>query len=370
MENKIVRIAFLVLFFFLLECFAKATSRDQAGFDLPQPNGCYPIGTQTITLKDQQRNRDLLVTMWYPAVASNAPVAPYMDKKSADALANEWGLRSDFQRHVRSHARLRPRVAEGSAFPVVLLEHGTNVIPAIYTVLAEGLASSGFVVVATNHPLESLIAAYPDGREVRMKPYWPGNADRRTQGLAIYKFGDEVLEKDVRFVLDQLQQMNANDRVWEDRLDLSKVGIAGHSMGGTTVVLALQEETRILAGVTIDGSTYPGMNADVRPVPLQKPFMFLVTQEHADSETHGREFIGSENNTYYVVLADSDHMSFTDARLLTSRFTTKGHPDDAAFREGWLMSMFTRSVVEEFFGKYLKGDSAPHLDLKTHLERK
>jgi hypothetical protein len=59
-----------------------------------------------------------------------------------------------------------------------------------------------------------------------------------------------------------------------------------------------------------------------------------------------------------------------DARLLSGRFTTAGKPDDAVFRKGWLMSMFTRSVVEEFFGKYLKGDSAPHLDVITHLERK
>jgi len=30
----------------------------------------------------------------------------------------------------------------------------------------------------------------------------------------------------------------------------------------------------------------------------------------------------------------------------------------------------TRSLVEEFLGKYLKGESAPHLDVVTRLERK
>jgi predicted dienelactone hydrolase len=306
MANKILRIIFPVLFL-LLECFANATSQDQPGFDLPQPNGCYPIGTQTIPLNDQRRGRNLLVTLLYPAVLNNAPVAPYMDKKSADALAKEWGLQPDFQQHVRPHARLGAPIAEGSAFPVVLLEHGTNVVPAIYTVLAEGLASSGFIVVATNHPMESLITAYPDGHELRFKQYWPENADRRTQGLAIYKFGDEILEKDVRFVLDELQKMNSNDDFWRGHLDLSKVGILGHSMGGATAALAMGEETRILAGVNLDGSTFPGMNADVRPVPLQKPFMFLATQEHAENETHAREYIGSKNNTYYLVLCPTNN---------------------------------------------------------------
>jgi dienelactone hydrolase len=121
--------------------------------------------------------------------------------------------------------------------------------------------------------------------------------------------------------------MISGEVIWICPMDLSKVGILGHSMGGATAALAMGEETRILAGVNLDGSTFPGMNADVRPVPLQKPFMFLATQEHAENETHAREYIGSKNNTYYLVLADSDHMSFTDARLLSGRFTTKGKPD-------------------------------------------
>ena len=30
----------------------------EIGFDLPQPNGCYPVGTTTDVLKDAHRNRD------------------------------------------------------------------------------------------------------------------------------------------------------------------------------------------------------------------------------------------------------------------------------------------------------------------------
>jgi dienelactone hydrolase len=56
------------------------------------------------------------------------------------------------------------------------------------------------------------------------------------------KFADEVLVADVRFVLDQLQEMNSQDRFWHGHLDLSKIGIVGHSMGGTTAALATQKE--------------------------------------------------------------------------------------------------------------------------------
>jgi predicted dienelactone hydrolase len=45
------------------------------------------------------------------------------------------------------------------------------------------------------------------------------------------KFAENVLMADVRFVLDQLQEMNLHDDFWRGCLELSKVGIVGHSMG-------------------------------------------------------------------------------------------------------------------------------------------
>ena len=367
---KAAFLAFLILVLVLLTLPSQASVADQAGFDLPQPNGCHPVGTRTVVLRDPHRSRDLLVAMWYPAVEGMSALAPYMDKKTADALAEEWNLQPDFQRLVGTHARVLAPIAEGSPFPVVLLEHGSGVVPAIYTVLAEGLASSGFIVVATNHPPDSLISVFPDGHELKFTPYWPAEADRRTQGVAIGKFADEVLVPDVRFVLDQLQEMNSHDHFWQAHLDLSKVGIVGHSMGGTTAALATQEEPRILAGVNLDGSTYPGMNADIRPVPVHKPFLFLATEEHASGEDRAREYIGSESNTYYVVVTGADHMSFTDADLISSRFTRDLKPDDSAFERAVLTSILTRSLVEEFLAKYLKATVAPDLDLIVRIDKK
>src|SRR5260370_40595367 len=100
------------------------------------------------------------------------------------------GATKRFQRLVRAHARLLAPVAEGGPFPVVLLEHGSSVVPAVYTVLAEGLASNGFIVAATNHPPDSLISVFPDGHELKFTPYWPADAARRTQGVAIGKLAD------------------------------------------------------------------------------------------------------------------------------------------------------------------------------------
>src|ERR1017187_10558344 len=183
-------------------------ARAQTGLDLPQPNGCYPVGVRTLVLTDARRSRDLVVTFWYPATDGTLPFAPYMDKKTADAVAEEWKLQPGFERQVHTHSRTLAPVAQRGPFPIVFLEHGTGVVPSIYTVLAEGLASTGFVVVATNHTPDPLISVFPDGHEARFKPYWPTDADRRTQGEAIGKFAEDVLVRDVRFVLDKLGEIH------------------------------------------------------------------------------------------------------------------------------------------------------------------
>ena len=363
--------ALSVILLLLFASAVRGSEEAQPGFDLPVPNGCHPVGTKAIALSDRHHGRDLIITMWYPAVEGKAAFAPYMDERTADAVAENWNLQPSFARQVRTHARLLAPFAEGGPFPIVLLEHGSGAVPAIYTVLAEGLASTGFIVVAPNHPPDSLIAVFPDGHEARFTPYWAAEADRRTQGVAIGKFAEDVLVPDVQFVIDQLQEMNLHDDFWRGHMNLSKVGIVGHSMGGTTAALATKKEPRILAGVNLDGSTYPGMNDDVRPVELNKPFLFMATEEHASNpETRAREYVGSELNTYYVVIGEADHMSFTDTHLLDSRFSRESPPDQSAFERALLTTQLIRSLVEEFLGKYLKSELAPLLDLNLQIEKK
>jgi hypothetical protein len=112
------------------------------------------------------------------------------------------------------------------------------------------------------------------------------------------------------------------------------------------------------------------MNADVRPVPVHKPFLFLATEEHASGEDRAREYIGSESNTYYVVMLGADHMNFTDAGLVSSRFTRDLKPEDSAFERALLTSILTRSLVEEFFAMSLKANVAPDLDLIVRMDKK
>jgi len=367
-NSKVATVLLLLAALFLHS--ANAASCMSGSLVLPQPRGGHQIGTRTLVVADTARRRELLVTAWFPADSGKVS-ASYMDKRTGAELARQWKLESGFEQKVCAHAWRDSTIAHQEAFPVVLLEHGSGVVPAIYTSLAESLASNGFIVVATNHPPDSLIAVFPDGHELRFQPYWPEKADRRNQGVAISKFAEDVLVVDVRFVLDQLQQLNSDDGFWNGHLDLSRVAIVGHSMGGTTAALALKKDGRIRAGVNLDGSTYPGMNADVRPILLGKPFLFMETEEHAaDPETHGKEFVGSEANTYYAVFGGNDHMAFTDAPLLHCRFSKDAVSGTDPCEKALRVVELTRTLVNEFVGKYLNDNPAPELDSLIRIDRK
>jgi dienelactone hydrolase len=205
---------------------------------------------------------------------------------------------------------------------------------------------------------------------LKSKPYWPLEADRRTQGVAIGKFAENVLVADVRFVLDSLEDLDGHDAFWRGHIDLAHVGIVGHSMGGTTAALATRLESRIRAGVNLDGSTYPGMNGDVRPIEVRKPFLFLATEEHAaNPDTQVREFIGSPANSYYLVVAGNDHLCFTDAPLLAAHF--RAHDADAdAYARAVLSVEMTGVLVAQFFDKYLRAGTAPMLDGLVRVDRR
>ena len=104
-EDKVTKSGFLVVI--ILAVLSHSSNADRAGFELPRPNGCYGVGVRTDVLRDAQRNRELLGTTWYPADGGPFQPAPYMDKRTADALAEEWKLQPEFQRLVRTRARFQ-----------------------------------------------------------------------------------------------------------------------------------------------------------------------------------------------------------------------------------------------------------------------
>src|ERR1700756_3969807 len=68
---------------------------------LPEPTGPYPVGTTSLWLKDTSRpdpwaagvdTRELMVSLWYPAVPSDGPRARYMTPAESGLQLTSRGI--------------------------------------------------------------------------------------------------------------------------------------------------------------------------------------------------------------------------------------------------------------------------------------
>ncbi|MGV9304931.1 alpha/beta hydrolase family protein [Nonomuraea sp. NPDC003727] len=219
---------------------ADTASPAKVTFELPDPTGAHEIGVREVHLVDAERDRELMVSVWYPAGPGAEPRAPYLRAGAAgyfDQGAPAMGLRPgqvDWAA-VRTHARqdARPK----GRWPVVLYSPGAGSLRALGTATVEDLASRGYVVVTVDHTHEAPVVEFPGGRLEVAKP---------SQGLRARM---ETRLRDIRFVLDRLPTLDGLARA----MDLSRVGMFGHSFGGDTAAEVMVADGRVDAGADLDG---------------------------------------------------------------------------------------------------------------------
>ena len=90
---------------------------------------------------------------------------------------------------------------------------------------------------------------------------------------------------DTGFALDQLERMNTSDPSGRflGRLDMQRVGVFGHSLGGATALLFCHDDSRCKAGIDVDGAPLSNVVAEG----VTQPFMFLLS-DHSGSRTTRR----------------------------------------------------------------------------------
>jgi dienelactone hydrolase len=226
---------------------------------VPIPTGPNRVGTKVLDLVDRTRSdpylangakRELLVRLWYPAVVGqNCTLAEYTSPGVWNYLAKMEKVPAP---QVRTNSCQDATITPGK-HPLVVFTHGYTGTFTDYTFLFEDLASRGYVVASVNHTYEATAVQFPDGR---LATSLVGNHFGHTLQLddKATWFAVAVRVSDLKFVVDQLQGMNSSRSApFTDRLDMSRVAIAGHSLGGMTALLGMEMEPRFHAALSIDG---------------------------------------------------------------------------------------------------------------------
>jgi len=354
-------------------------------FRYERPTGRYAIGTAVYELKHGPGGRDLVIQAWYPAAAgvrgatAGITTHPLILER---AYASFTGLPRplfDSLRLVKTHAVINaPLASDTQQFPVVLFSHGplgANRSQSIFQM--EALATAGFVVVAIDHTGYASTTIFPDGRAIPPGPdsAWPVFVDQRSTAML------QTWVSDVRFVLDQLEQLNKHDqsRLLTGRLDLARVGYVGASFGGSVVVQALLDESRIKAGVAEDGKPY---FSDCTLTSLQRPLMYMqsaapyipstdaqlarwgltsVAFRTAEQDHYARQmrlFGAARGPIYNVYIRRTNHLTFSDLNLIIRI----PHSDVMDIRRA---HMIINVYTVAFFDRYLNGRSSPLVDGHT-----
>ena len=221
------------------------------------------------------------------------------------------------------------------------------------TALAEDLASHGYVVAGIDHTYESFATAFPDGRVTtclaRQAPRGRGFWEKVAAGRAA----------DACFVLGELTGARP---AWPGAglIDPSRMAMAGHSAGGAAAIAAMLADSRIRAGIDMDGAT-------AAPIPghgLSRPFLFLGKQSNYTPGSGGavttweRDWKLLTGWKRWLLVAGAVHASFTDLGLLADQSGL----DIGAALSGARSLDITRAYVRAFFDQHLRSRPQALLD--------
>ncbi|HWD21319.1 MAG TPA: family membership [Verrucomicrobiae bacterium] len=358
---------------------------------LPTPTGTFAVGRAVYDWRDDLRvdplapapetKRELLAWIWYPAApGSSLAVDDYvpLELRAGGASAGAGVLALLTRDPLKVHAHSIPDADVSSqerAYPVVVMRAGASAEVVNYTSLAEDLASHGYIVVGFDAPYRTIRVAFPDGRVITRTPENnPENYEGQPQASRLHELLN-AWTADIGFALDRLAQLNASDpsAKFTGRLDLTRVGVFGHSFGGAQSAQFCSQDPRCKAGVDLDGRPL----GSVIQTGLRQPFMFLLSDQNT-SDQEGRQVMADIQSIYNRLPSDgrliikirgANHFTFSDDGALLKSRLVRGvlRMFGKLGIEGRRQLAVTAYCIHTFFDTHLKDTNAAGLKISSSL---
>ncbi|MDB2351226.1 hypothetical protein N9W06_02945 [Candidatus Marinimicrobia bacterium] len=369
--NKNRKSLFIYLFMlnFLINGCASIIYKSIPLKDVAKTNGKYFVGTQNFQLVDSTRSmwftddiksfRTLSVKMWYPADENSlSDRAPYVDQYEliAKALSTSLGVPEALMSRagaVKCNSWLNADISIGN-FPIVIYSHGHQSLKIANTFQAEEIASNGYIVIAPDHTYDAALTIINKDKIIYTRSKLP-NSDEEAEDSEMIERVKEQLNirvEDVSFVIDKMIEKFSKDQQFNQSADFENIGIFGHSFGGSTAIMAANNDNRIDAILGLDAYFLPLPNYIIEK-DINKPFIHLGQTSWGDSNNYELMKIwGSNNNqnSFHLSVEGSKHNDFTDFSQftkLTRKFGSGKVPQK-------IMRNIMNDVILQFFNYHLK----------------
>lgn len=347
--------------------FLAAAAPAQESLPDPEKPGAFPVGVTTMAFRDHSRTdpatggpRTLLTEIWYPATddAKDLPknrLSDFFLKNKSPELAlllyAGFGVElGEADARFQNFAVRDARVRDG-LFPLLLFSHGNGGLRMQNAFWCEHMASHGYIVMAPDHTGNCAVT-FVDGALVLFENSGEGRARSAADR-----------PKDLSFLIDEMGRLNAgNDSRFLGRVDMEKIGAAGHSFGGFTCSWLVNADPRVKAIAPMAGAAPAADRTN-----FDCPLLLIIA---AEDKTLGagrmddlrRYYEESKGPRYSVEFKDGGHFSFTEMHQLKPDFgdgvgsgvrVTNGEPLDYPPME--TVFPLVNAYTTAFFGLYLKG---------------
>jgi predicted dienelactone hydrolase len=244
------------------------------GWLLPQvryqpPTGPYQVGTRAEYWVDSTRPevftpdpgdlRRLAVQIWYPAEpgpeAERVRLHPFPDRLARVLAAGMPGMPafifSGLGRGVTWAFEEAPVSGAERSFPLLVFSHGFGGTRFQNGFQMAEIASHGYVIVAADHSHTAAGTVFPDGAEAVMDSATAKVLESDSVSTRVVN----IWAADGRFLIDRMLELVRADpkRMLTGRIDTTRIGYFGHSFGGATAAQVMSQDTRVLAGINMDG---------------------------------------------------------------------------------------------------------------------
>lgn len=345
---------------------------------LPAMTGPHAVGNRRLFISDPKKDpfsntapRKISVTAWYPTSSTGGP-ARYLSavdaydntmaqKLTAGIEQPSWLTPQSQTMYPNINKRDTRAVLNGTVstdlglLPTVIFSPGFGVAGNCSSILAQELASHGYLVLTLSCTYESIVAEWSNA-VIQQNVFYVNNQWAKCLNARV---------ADVQYILNQLSALPNGIGA---QADLDKVAVVGHSYGGTTgMEVAYLEPARIKAVALLDGPVgYAGTSNNAQNNGIAQPVMLLSGPVNAsDGFTTGAEMAGwstyaatNHGPLHRYQVAGARHYAFTDVGLLTKKPATLLGTITAA-RAMELHPRWTRA----FLDTYVKGIPDPLLTL-------
>ena len=346
-------------------------------YDMPLVSGDYSIGTESFTIIDDSRfeiysdnpneYRRFKIQTWYPIDSTiGYEQAPWLQdgievSRSLSKDTNLPGFLLDHTTNILSNSYLEAPIKDiQEKYPVVIISHGWRGFRNLHTDFAEELASQGFFVVSIDHTYGSVATVFSDDDVAYLN--LDALPERETTPNFLEYANDLVntYAYDVIATIDYLEIINNSN--YDGLLDLSKIGLLGHSTGGGGDVTAALLDDRVDAIIGLDAWVEP-IETTLVNQPLTIPSLFLRSGqwETGFNNTNLFQLVNNSSESSYLYQIDgTTHYDFSMVYMYSPLTRLIGFTGSV---KGDYLNDILETMIVDFFNQTLRNEMFNGIDI-------